>query len=114
LVTAEFLDARLKLAHLPGAHATFLKALRSGLGLRGFPMADVAALQAALPSVKAPALVIWGKQDKFLSFEHSAILKRLLPKVRVDDQCGHLPLVVAAGERKSPAHVSGGLLEHQN
>lgn len=113
-MTAEFLDARLKLAHLPGAHATFLKALRSGLGLRGFPMADVAALQAALPSVKAPALVIWGKQDKFLSFEHSAILKRLLPKVRVDDQCGHLPLVVAAGERKSPAHVSGGLLEHQN
>jgi hypothetical protein len=37
LVTAEFLDARLKLAHLSGAHATFLKALRSGLGLRGFP-----------------------------------------------------------------------------
>ena len=34
-MTAEFLGARLKLAHLPGAHATFLKALRSGLGLRG-------------------------------------------------------------------------------
>jgi pimeloyl-ACP methyl ester carboxylesterase len=50
---------------------------------------------AALPLMKMPTLVIWGKQDNFISPEHAEVLQRLLPNVKVTliDQCGHLPQI---------------------
>ena len=97
-VTKEFVEARYQLACLPGAQAAFLKTLRSFLAFGGFPREQVAALQAALPAIRTPALVIWGRQDKLLPVAHADILKRLLPEVQVQvfDPCGHLPQIECA------------------
>jgi pimeloyl-ACP methyl ester carboxylesterase len=94
-VTAEFVAAKLNLARLPGAKAAFLKTLRSGLTWRGLKVSHVNALRAALPTVGAPTLVIWGKQDKFLSVAHAEVLRRSLPNVQIQifDHCGHLPQI---------------------
>lgn len=94
-VTAEFTANRLRFAVLPGAKEALLKTLRSGLNWRGVRLAHVETVTAALPMLKMPTLVIWGKQDNFISPKHAEVLQRLLPKVEVllIDQCGHLPQI---------------------
>ncbi len=94
-VTGEFVAAKLNLARLPGAKAVLLKTLRSGLTWRGMLASHVNSLREALPTVSAPTLVIWGKQDKFLPVAHAEVLRTLLPDVRVQifDPCGHLPQI---------------------
>jgi 2-hydroxy-6-oxonona-2,4-dienedioate hydrolase len=94
-VTAEFTANRLKYAMLPGAKEALLKTLRSGLNWRGTRLAHVDAISAALPMMKMPTLVIWGRQDKFISSKHAEVLQHLLPNVQVMliDQCGHLPQI---------------------
>jgi 4,5:9,10-diseco-3-hydroxy-5,9,17-trioxoandrosta-1(10),2-diene-4-oate hydrolase len=94
-VTAAFTANRLKFAVLPGAKEALLKTLRSGLNWRGVRLAHVDAVTGALPMMKMPTLVIWGKQDNFISPKHAEVLQRLLPNVQVKliDQCGHLPQI---------------------
>jgi pimeloyl-ACP methyl ester carboxylesterase len=80
---------------LPGAKKAFLKTLRSGVNLFGVHRAHLNALNAALPTMKMPALVIWGEQDNFISAEHAEVLRGSLPNVqiRLFDNCGHLPQI---------------------
>ena len=61
-VTPDFVARRLKQAMLPGAKEAFLKTLRSGVNLFGVHHAHVDALNAVLPTIKMPALVIWGSK----------------------------------------------------
>ena len=115
-VTAEFLEPKVDLAGLPGAQAAFLKMLRSGLGLGGIPTAHVQALHAALPTAKAPAVVIWGTQDKFLSVAHAETLQRLLPNARTElyDPCGHLPQIECAARFNQAALDFWGELDRRD
>jgi pimeloyl-ACP methyl ester carboxylesterase len=94
-VTPDFVARRLKQAMLPGAKEAFLKTLRSGVNLFGVHRAHVDALNAVLPTMKMPALVIWGEQDNFISAEHAEVLRGSLPNVqiRLFDNCGHLPQI---------------------
>ena len=94
-VTPEFTANRLSFAVLPGAKEALLKTLRSGLNWRGVRLAHVETVTAGLPTLKMPTLVIWGKQDNFISFQHAEVLQRLLPNVQIIliDQCGHLPQI---------------------
>jgi pimeloyl-ACP methyl ester carboxylesterase len=95
VVTEAMVNTKLKLARLPGAHAAFLKTLRSFVDVAGFKPALVDELQAALPGIAAPTLVIWGRQDQFIDVAHAEVLRRLLPDVEVQiwDQCGHAPQI---------------------
>jgi pimeloyl-ACP methyl ester carboxylesterase len=97
-VTDALVEDKFKFASQPGAQAAFLKTLRSFLAFGGFPADQVAALQAAMPSIQAPALVVWGKQDKLLPVRQADILRSLLPKVEVKlyERCGHAPMVECA------------------
>jgi len=90
-----------RLSSIPGgsgAQAASLKTLRSFVTLGGFPISQLNALHAALPSVNVPTLVVWGKQDKVLSVAHAEVLRRLLPNVQIElfDQCGHVPQIECA------------------
>src|SRR5262245_20131588 len=98
-VTPEFTAKRLRFAVLPGAKEALLKTLRSGLNWRGVRLEHVETVTAGLPTLKMPTLVIWGKQDAFISVQHAEVLRRLLPKVQVKliDQCGHLPQIEYSG-----------------
>jgi pimeloyl-ACP methyl ester carboxylesterase len=97
-VTDEMVRTKLALARLPGAHAAFLKTLRSFVGLRGFRPQPLAALHAALPRIEAPTYAIWGRQDRFVPPAHAQALQRLLPGVQVElwDDCGHAPQIECA------------------
>jgi pimeloyl-ACP methyl ester carboxylesterase len=97
-VTDAVVEDKFNFASLPGAQAAFLKTLRSFLAFGGFPAEQVAALHSAMPSIQAPALVLWGKQDRLLPVRQADTLKRLLPNVEVKlyDRCGHAPMVECA------------------
>ncbi len=97
-VTDELVKTKVTLASAPGAHAAFLKTLRSFLAFGGFTQTLIDQLQAALPAIKAPTLVVWGKQDKLVPASHAEVLTRKLPNVEVQvwDRCGHVPMIERA------------------
>jgi pimeloyl-ACP methyl ester carboxylesterase len=94
-VTPELVATKVALARQPGAQRAFLKTLRGFLDFGGFRPELVAQLQAAMPGMQAPALVIWGRNDRFVPCSHADVLRRLLPQVEVQiwDRCGHAPQV---------------------
>lgn len=95
IVTDELVNTKTQLANMPGADAAFLKTLRSFVDFIGFRPAHVNALHAALPHINTPTLVIWGRDDKFVTVAHAELLQRMLPNVQVQvwDRCGHVPQI---------------------
>lgn len=87
------LAAKLRDARQPGAQAAFLRTLRSFVGFGGFEPQQLAHLQAGLPRVTQPALIIWGRGDRFLPCAHGQALQQALPAARLSiyDDCGHVP-----------------------
>lgn len=97
-VTDELVRDKYRLASQPGAHAAFLRTLRSFVGLGGFEPGQVRSLQEAMPGLHTPALVIWGRQDQFVPCAHAEVLRGRLPDVQVQiwDGCGHAPMIECA------------------
>jgi len=97
-VTDEIIEKKWELARQSGANQAFLKCLRSLLGIHGFLAGPVEDIQAKMPKMATPALVIWGLEDKFVSCSHHKVLAAKLPTVQVElfDNCGHAPHIECA------------------
>jgi pimeloyl-ACP methyl ester carboxylesterase len=97
-VTPEMVATKVALARLPGAQQAFLQTLRGFLRADGFRPESVADLQAALPTLAAPTLVLWGAQDRFVDPAHAEVLRQGLPNVEVQvwERCGHAPQIECA------------------
>ena len=95
VVTNEFVETKFRLASAPGAHAAFLKTLRGFVSIGGFAQDQMQSLQQDMRAMNKPALVIWGKQDKFVPCSHAEILRSRLPRAEIClfDRCGHLPQI---------------------
>ncbi len=93
LITDAFVATKYRLASAPGAHSAFLKTLRGFVGIGGFERSQMEALQKAMPAMTAPALVIWGREDRLLPCAQAEILRSRLPRaeVRIFETCGHVP-----------------------
>lgn len=68
---------------------------------------DWSTTEASLPDTTTPTLVLWGRQDAYLSSRYAAVFGSRMPDatVRVIDQCGHsaqedCPVDVAAALRR--------------
>lgn len=94
-VTEELVTTKVSLARQAGAQSAFLKTLRGFVDFCGFRSELVAELHAALPSIRAPTLVVWGREDRFVPVAHAEVLRRMLPNVEVQiwNHCGHAPQV---------------------
>ena len=76
----------------------FVRALRSGVSLRGV-RADLHAHWLDQASrYEAPVLVIWGREDAVLPIHHLAGAKDVFPQaeLRIIERCGHLPMIEQA------------------
>ena len=93
LATPELIDEKLRFASQPGAQSAFMKTVRAFVGFSGFQMDQVRALQADMPAMQMPALVLWGREDHLLPVKQAEILRGLLPHVQVIvyERCGHMP-----------------------
>jgi pimeloyl-ACP methyl ester carboxylesterase len=68
---------------------------------------DWAMTEKALPDIDIPALIIWGKNDKYLDYNLAYRFERILPKVKVVviDNCGH------SAHEEQPGKVNQLMLE---
>jgi pimeloyl-ACP methyl ester carboxylesterase len=91
---------KVALAKLPGAGVVFLKALRSMLRFGGFRGSALLDSREKAALIKAPTLVVWGQQDRFLPVSHMPTLMRWIPNAQpvVLDPCGHVPMIECAAE----------------
>jgi pimeloyl-ACP methyl ester carboxylesterase len=89
------LQRKLDMARQPDAQRIFLRTLRGFVAFRGFKPDALAAAQKVLGDVQCPVLLIWGRDDKFLPFRHSATVQAGLRNVQfiAYDKCGHLPQI---------------------
>ena len=76
----------------------YAKGLSSRDQLRAFcahsrTLSDISFPEAALGGIKIKTLVIWGKEDPFLSFAHGPALAKALGDASLGpiDTCGHIP-----------------------
>ncbi len=86
LVTAEVLDEYVAPLRRPGTTAALNSLLASG-------EQAAAVLPARWASLRAPALVIWGREDAWIPVAHAERHARALPAARVVllERCGHMP-----------------------
>lgn len=94
-VTNEIVKERTTLSKLKGNHSAFLKTLRIMIELSGFKKKYWQQTQTFLEQIKAPTLIIWGKNDIFLPHKHAEIIRSKIPgsKIIYYDECGHLPQI---------------------
>jgi 4,5:9,10-diseco-3-hydroxy-5,9,17-trioxoandrosta-1(10),2-diene-4-oate hydrolase len=51
-------------------------------------------LWSALPTITAPVLIVWGRQDRTISVQHAYRAAQRIPsaEIVIYDKCGHLPM----------------------
>ena len=56
---------------------------------------DVYSLEKDLPNIKAPALILWGDQDKVIDISSVPVFEKGLKnhKTAIIKDCGHVPMV---------------------
>jgi 4,5:9,10-diseco-3-hydroxy-5,9,17-trioxoandrosta-1(10),2-diene-4-oate hydrolase len=82
----------------------FVRALRSGVTIRGVKPALRGHWMAQAERYRGPVLVAWGREDIVLPISHLADAKAVFPQaeVRIIERCGHLVMV----ERPEEFHAA--------
>lgn len=90
-VTPELLGWTNRYAAVPGSARSFVRTLRSGVGL--FGSKDRKGIARSAARLDRPALVVWGRQDRVFPSAYAHHAAALLPRstLCLIDQCGHYP-----------------------
>ena len=89
----KFTARRVSLVTDAQSRVAFLGQLRSFVGASGFLAGPRHTLLQKLAQIDTPTLAVWGRQDNFAPFAHSAALTDQMPNcaLHVVEQCGHMP-----------------------
>ena len=90
-VTPELLALTNGHASIPGSDMSFVRTLRAGVGL--FGSRNWKAVEQIARQFPAPALVVWGQQDRVFPAAQAERAASLLPgsQMLLIDRCGHYP-----------------------
>jgi len=93
-LTPEFIELSFKYSSAPGAAKALMTTLCAGINLRGQKDKLTRQLLDKLDTIKAPTLIIWGKQDRIIPVAHAQIAVKKIPGARLEifDHCGHMPM----------------------
>jgi pimeloyl-ACP methyl ester carboxylesterase len=82
------------------SYPEFVRALRSGVTVRGVRPRLHAHWVGQASRYTAPVLVVWGREDAVLPVHHAAGAKELFPQAEVHliERCGHLPMIERTAE----------------
>ena len=91
----DFIDRLTAIGVLPGNQRSFLSLLRVTSNILGVKKGIVADFSARLKKIKAPILMIWGRQDQILPLAdgEAAVQKMANGRLHVMDRAGHLPQI---------------------
>ena len=94
VITGDFQDFTLKYNSADGAGKALFSVLSAGVNIFGQKRKLTRQLLNRLHAVKAPTLVIWGKQDRVIPVAHADIAVKNIPGARLElfDNCGHMPM----------------------
>jgi pimeloyl-ACP methyl ester carboxylesterase len=90
-LTADLLGDFNRHAALPGSERAFVRTLQAGVTLAG--SRDCAHTKELAARFPAPALVVWGRQDRVFPVDYAAKAAELIPdsQLTLIDACGHYP-----------------------
>jgi pimeloyl-ACP methyl ester carboxylesterase len=90
-VTSELVALTNRYASIPGSSISFVRTLKAGVGL--FGSRDRNAIEQIARQFAAPALIVWGQQDRVFPVAQAECAANLLPRseMLLVDQCGHYP-----------------------
>ncbi len=99
-IDADLINQAYEISALRGAQASLLATLRSAANLWGWKRETYTPIRDRAREIRAPTLVIWGAQDRFLPLVQAHRAVKLLPnsKLHVFDPCGHVPNIERAAE----------------
>jgi len=68
---------------------------RVGIGLFGFRQHIVREVKTEAKNIQCPVLIVWGKNDRILSYRGALAAQKLIPgaKLEMIKNCGHLPQI---------------------
>jgi pimeloyl-ACP methyl ester carboxylesterase len=100
VVKDELVQVFMEMAKEPGAMDANRRVLKSGVDWRGVKPVVLDEIREAARTIRAPTLIIWGKQDRVVPVAHAEIARQYIPHARlhVFDRCGHAPMIEKADE----------------
>ncbi|MBD1846344.1 alpha/beta fold hydrolase [Cyanobacteria bacterium FACHB-63] len=93
-IPQEWIDLRYPIFALPGRKEPLIQMARTNLNLLGVQESVYQSIVQNLASITAPALIIWGKQDRIIPLAHAHVAAKNLPNAKqplLIDRCGHYP-----------------------
>ena len=93
VISEEFYKVSRKYNAADGAVKSLISVLTAGINLFGQKSKVIQPLLEKMPTVKAPTLVVWGRQDQIIPVSHAEIAASRIPNARLElfDNCGHMP-----------------------
>ncbi|MBV1703136.1 MAG: alpha/beta fold hydrolase [Hyphomicrobiales bacterium] len=90
-ITPDLVAAFNHYASLPHSERAFVRSLQTGITLSG--SRDSSHVRAIAASFPAPALILWGQQDRVFPVEYAAEAAKLIPdaQLKLINACGHYP-----------------------
>lgn len=93
-ITDELMETIYGIEQSPTQYKTTLRILRTFVDWRGQKPSIQGPILKSLPSITNPTLMIWGRQDDLIPWEHGQRAAQRMPNccLEVLDACGHLPM----------------------
>lgn len=93
VITADLEDLYCNMLSHPEARRTVFRVLGSVANLAGAKKEALALTRGRLSTIKAPTLIVWGKNDRILPPDHGIYAQQQIPgsRLHVFEQCGHMP-----------------------
>lgn len=94
-VPPDLIEAMTALNDEPDLFESYRRVLRAGVNLRGVRDELLSAIRDAAHQVRAPTLLVWGKQDRVVSIQQLHVAQQKIPHAQtvVFDACGHAPQI---------------------
>lgn len=93
VVTKSFVENLYQATLTPNRGKFFLRTCRNALTFYGFKFGVLKKIQDKLTELKAPILIIWGRQDAIIPLSHGLKALKYLPQAKMEifEECGHMP-----------------------
>ncbi len=94
-VPEEMIEAMVALNAEPGLFQAYRRVLRTGVDWRGLKPHMLQDVRDESYQIRAPTLLVWGKQDRVVPIEHMYVAQEKIPHAQtvVFDNCGHAPQI---------------------
>lgn len=95
VITGDMVELAYQMISSPGGQEAYLSTTREMINLFGMREESFRPIRDKLNLLKAPVMVLWGRQDKIIPVSHVQTAEKKIKNVtsHIFDHCGHLPML---------------------